>query len=150
MRPRELMVSATSAAKCVPAAVPAHNRDMQANNFAPIAAWSLLALGFAHVVFALVKFRAPLLAAVSAGFVGQFKSPEVRRTAFWFTIFGSLLILAGHTAVHAAAVGDLPLLRIVGTYVFVGSVIGVSAFPKSPFLASLVVSALLLGAGYSS
>ncbi|HJV81074.1 dienelactone hydrolase [Noviherbaspirillum sp.] len=40
------------------------------------------------------------------------------------------------------------LLGIVGTYAFVTSLIGVAAFPKSPFIASLLVSALLNGAVY--
>jgi hypothetical protein len=115
---------------------------------APVFAWLLFALGVGHLVYAAVKFKVPLAEAVSVGFVGQFTSPEVRRTAFWFVIVGPFLMLAGHTAVHAVAAGDLALLRIVGTYTFVTSIVGVAALPKSPFLASLLVSSLLLAAGY--
>jgi hypothetical protein len=115
---------------------------------ANLLAWVLFALGIGHIAYACVKFKAPLLAAVAAGFMGQFKEPEVRRTAFWFFIFGPLLMLAGHAAVHAAAVGDLALLRIVSTYALATSVLGVAALPRSPFLVALPVSALLLACGY--
>jgi hypothetical protein len=110
-------------------------------------AWALFALGIAHIAFGLVKFKAPLAEAASAGFVGQFMAPELRRTAFWFVILGPLVMLAGHAAVHAVEVGDLALLRIVGIYGFFTSVVGVVAVPKSPFWAVLVVSGLLLAAG---
>ncbi|MFZ6749932.1 DUF6463 family protein [Undibacterium sp. Ren11W] len=113
-----------------------------------ISAWALLALGVAHIAFGVVKFKAPLREALSSGFVGRFSAPELRRTAFWFVLFGIPLTLAGHVAVLAAGNADLALLRIIGAYVFVASLIGVAAFPKSPFPASLGVSVLLLLAGY--
>ena len=113
-----------------------------------IVAWALFALGIAHIAFGIVKFKAPLVDAVSAGFIDQFNAPEVRRTAFWFTIFGALVTLAGHTAVHAVATGDLALLRIVGMYTLAMSVVGVAALPKSPFWASLLISLLVLASGY--
>ena len=111
-------------------------------------AWLLFALGVAHIAYGIVKFRGPLSEVMAAGFFGQFKMSEVRRTAFWFVIFGPLLMLAGHTAVHAVAVGDLDLLKVIGSYALVISVVGVAAFPKSPFWASLIVSPLLIAAGY--
>lgn len=111
-------------------------------------AWALFVLGIGHIFYGLVAFKTPLAEAVSAGFVGQFKAPESRRTTFWFMIFGPLLMLAGHVALHAVGTGDLSLLRIVGAYALVTSVIGVAAFPKSPFLAALLVSVLLNGAVY--
>jgi hypothetical protein len=42
--------------------------------------------------------------------------PETRRTAFWFAMFGPLFMLAGQVAVHAAAIGDSSLYRLVGLY----------------------------------
>ena len=112
-----------------------------------VIAWLLFVLGVAHVVVGLIKFRGPLRDAVAAGFVGEFQSPEVRLTAFWFTLFGLPLMLAGHVAVHAAAVGDLGQLRVVGGYVLVTSIVGVVAIPKSPFWVPLALSPLLLAAG---
>lgn len=111
-------------------------------------AWFMFALGIGHIVFGLVKFKTPLVEAVSAGFVGQFKAPEVRRTTFWFLIFGPLLMLAGHVAIHAVGVGDLALLKIVGFYAFITALIGVAAFPKSPFWGALFASPVFVAAGY--
>ena len=113
-----------------------------------LSAWALFILGIAHIVFGIVKFKAPLADALSAGFVGQFNHPEVRRTAFWFTIFGVLVALAGHIAIYAVAAGDLALLRIVGSYALVMSFVGVAALPKSPFWASLLISLFVLATGY--
>jgi hypothetical protein len=108
----------------------------------------LFVLGVAHIIYGVVKFRAPLSEVVAAGFFGQFKVSEIRRTAFWFVIFGPLLMLAGHIAIRAVAVGDLGLLKVIGGYALFVSIAGVSAFPKSPFVASLIVSTLLIAAEY--
>ncbi len=123
------------------------NSPMPATLLASISSWALVALGVAHVGFGIVKFKTPLLEAVASGFVGRFGMPEVRRTAFWFVMFGLPLILAGHIAVRASDRGDLSLLRIIGGYVFATSLVGAAAFPKSPFPASLLVSVLLVLAG---
>lgn len=111
-------------------------------------AWLLLFLGVAHIAFAAIRFRLPLKEAFADGFVGRFGSPEIRRTAFWFAAFGPLLMLAGHVALRAAESGDLPLYRLVGVYVLVTSVVGVLVAPKSPFLAGLLVSGLIVAASY--
>ncbi|RQP23127.1 DUF6463 family protein [Piscinibacter terrae] len=113
-----------------------------------VVAWCLFALGVAHIAFGVIKYRTPLLEAVSAGFIGQFQVPEIRRTAFWFVLLGPLLMFAGHAAVHAVSVGDLALLRLIGFYATATSLVGVVAFPKSPFWAALLVAPLLLVAGY--
>jgi uncharacterized membrane protein HdeD (DUF308 family) len=113
-----------------------------------IVAWAQLTLGVIHIVFGIIRFKAPLADAVSAGFIGQFQVPEARRTAFWFLMCGPLLILSGHIAVHAVTVNDLALLRIVGIYTLLSSIVGVVAFPKSPFWCSIVLSPLLIAAGY--
>jgi len=108
----------------------------------------MFALGVVHVVFGLIRYKVPVAAAISAGFIGKFAEPEIRRTAFWFLICGPLLMLAGHVAIYAVADRNLALLKIVGTYSLVVAVIGVMAFPKSPFLAALVISPLVIAAGY--
>jgi Family of unknown function (DUF6463) len=115
---------------------------------AMVSSWALLALGVAHIVFGVVKFRQPLWQALSSGLVGQFAMPEVRRSAFWFVMFGLPLLLAGHVAVHAAGRGDLALMQLVARYVLASSVIGVMAFPRSPFLLSLIVAVMLVLAGH--
>lgn len=115
---------------------------------ATAAAWFMFLLGVGHIVFGLVRFKGPVAQACSAGFIGQFAVPEVRRTAFWFLIFGPLLMLAGHVGIHAVARGDLALLRILGLYAFVTAVLGAAAFPKSPFWAPLLVAPVLIATGY--
>ena len=42
------------------------------------AAWFMFLLGVGHIAFGLVKFKGPLMAAASAGFVGQFAVPDPR------------------------------------------------------------------------
>jgi hypothetical protein len=121
-------------------------RDIQ--NMAIEIAWFMFALGIAHIIFGLIKFKTPIAGALSDGFVGKFFVPEARRTAFWFLIFGPMLMLAGHVAVHAVATGDLALLKILGMYSFATALIGVAAFPKSPFWFALIVSPFLIAAGY--
>jgi hypothetical protein len=111
-------------------------------------AWLLFFLGVGHVAYAFVKFRHPLRAGLAAGVVGQFSVPEVRRTAFWFAMFGPLVMLAGQVAVHATDIGDYGLLRLVGAYLLGVCAIGVAAIPKSPFLIGLVLSALIVAASY--
>lgn len=112
------------------------------------AAWFMFLLGIVHIVFGLVRFKGPVLEALSAGYIGKFSVPEVRRTAFWFLIFGPLLMLAGQVGIHAVAQGDLALLRILGIYALVIAVLGVTAFPKSPFWAPLFVAPVLIAVGY--
>lgn len=113
-----------------------------------IAAWALFILGLAHIPFGIMKFKTPFAEAVSGGFVGQFKQHETRRTALWFTALGPLFMLAGHIAIHAVTVNDLALLKITGIYVFVTSIVCVIAVPKSGFWATLLVSPILITAGY--
>ena len=112
------------------------------------ASWFMFFLGIAHIVFGLVRYKGPVADAVTAGFVGKFAAPEVRRTAFWFLIFGPLLMLAGQVGVHAVAQSDLVLLRLLGIYAFITAVLGAAAFPKSPFWAPLVVAPVLIAVGY--
>ena len=110
--------------------------------------WALLILGVGHILYGLVKFRVPLVSAVTSGFIGKFSVPEERRTVFWFVMFGPLLVLAGQVAIHAASVGDIYLIRVIGAYLLGVCIIGVLALPKSPFLLGLAISLLLLALGY--
>jgi hypothetical protein len=111
-------------------------------------AWAVFILGFLHIVFGIIRFKAPLADAWTAGFIGQLTTPEIRRTAFWFLMCGPLFMLVGHIAIHAVGIGDLKLLKIIGSYMLLSSIVGVFAFPVSPLWASLVLSVLMLAAGY--
>lgn len=112
------------------------------------AAWILFALGVAHIALGLVWFRQPVVDAIGEGFVGKFKKIDSRRLAFWFIIFGPLLMMGGHVAVHAAASSNFDLLKILGFYIFAISLIGVLALPKSPFWAALLLSPIFIAGGY--
>jgi Family of unknown function (DUF6463) len=107
-------------------------------------AWAVFILGCIHIVFGIIRFKVPLADALAAGFIGQFTAPEIRRTA----LCGPLFMVAGHIAIRAVALGDLNLLKIIGVYMLLSSIVGVLAFPSSPLWAPLVLSALLLAAGY--
>jgi Family of unknown function (DUF6463) len=110
--------------------------------------WLLFTLGIVHIIFGSVRFKSQLVEAISEGFIGQFRAPEVRRTAFWFLLGGPLIMLAGHVGVHAVAAGDLALVKIVGLYTLAVSILGIAAYPASPFWVSLIVSSLLVAVGF--
>lgn len=107
-------------------------------------AWAVFALGLVHLVFGALRFQEPLAQALAAGFVDQFKDVETRRTAFWFLMCGPLLMLVGQLAARAVARGDAAVLRIVGGYALVTSLIGIAAFPRSPLWALFVLALALL------
>jgi len=110
--------------------------------------WALFILGIGHILYGLIKFRVPLASAVTSGFIGKFSASEEKRSAFWFVMFGPLLILAGQVAIHAASIGDAYLIRVIGAYLLGVCIVGVLALPKSPFLLGLAISFLLLALGY--
>lgn len=110
--------------------------------------WMIFGLGVGHTLYGLIRFRTPLAAALSDGFFNQFKAHQGRVAAFWFLAFGPLLMLAGQLCLHAVAGGDLATVRLIACYLPGITTVGFIAFPKSPFLAALPVSALLLAQGY--
>ncbi len=111
-------------------------------------AWAIFLLGIVHIVFGILRFKVPLAAAVADGFFGQFAVPDIRYAAFWFVMAGPLFMLAGHLAIHAVAVGDLQVLKLIGWYMLASSIVGVAAFPVSPLWAPLLLSLPLIAAGY--
>ena len=113
-----------------------------------VVAWAVFLLGAGHILFGVMQFQAPLLAAVTDGFIGQFAAPEIRRTAFWFVMVGPLVMLVGHLAIHAVRAGDFKVLKVIGIYMLIFSAVGVAAFPVSPLWAPLLLSLLLLAIAY--
>jgi Family of unknown function (DUF6463) len=108
------------------------------------ACWILVALGILHCLLGLVVFRKPIFAAMGDGFIGKFAGIPERRLAFWFIIFGPLLLMSGHVAVIAVADGNMVLLRVVGIYLFAASAIGATALPKSPFSITIFLAAFMV------
>jgi hypothetical protein len=115
---------------------------------AKVTAWAILMLGIIHIVFGILRFKAPLTDALLSGFVGRFAEPQIRQTAFWFLMAGPMFMLAGHMAIHAVASGDTALLKIIGIYMLAASIVGVLAFPVSPLWLPLLLSLPLIAAGY--
>jgi len=113
-----------------------------------IAAWLLFILGITHVVFGIIRFKAPISAAVAEGFVGKFAGNDTRRLAFWFIIIGPMVAFAGQVALHAIAGGDLGLIRMIGLYLLGTGLVGVLAFPASPLWAVLVLAPVFIAVGY--
>ena len=118
-------------------------------NWMAVAMWALVVLGVLHVVMGLVRFRESFAAVWREGVIGKFKKDDARRVAFWFTIVGPLMIAVGHLGVRAVYAADFEVVRIIGIYLFVTSALGVIAFPKSPFSATLLISVVLLAGGYA-
>ena len=112
-----------------------------------VLAYLLFSLGLGHLAYGLRAFKAPLLAVLHDGLIGQFSQTAERRLAFWFTIFAPMLMFAGQVALHAVARGDTALFRLVAAWVFVTALMGFAAFPRSPFAAALLLSCGLLAAG---
>ncbi len=110
-------------------------------------AWTTFALGIVHIVFGILKFKEPLAQAVYAGFFDQFRGHDARRAAFWFLMCGPLLMLVGHMAIRAVAAGDPAVLKVMGVYALIASVVGIAAFPASPLWSLLLLSLLLIAAG---
>jgi Family of unknown function (DUF6463) len=110
-------------------------------------AWILFALGIGHILYALAVHRISITEAAAAGYVGQFGRTESRHLAFWCFMFGPLLMLAGHTALHAVATHDADLFRLVAIYVLVVASLGAAAMPKSPFSLALIVTVLMVVVG---
>jgi hypothetical protein len=113
-----------------------------------VAAWIILSLGIIHCLLGLAWFKKPIGEAINEGFFGKFQGIEPRRLAFWFTIFGPLLIMSGHIALYAASESNLSLLRLIGFYLVLVSLLGVMALPKSPFWATLILAPVLIAGGF--
>jgi Family of unknown function (DUF6463) len=113
-----------------------------------IVAWILVMLGLGHMAVGIVMFKKPLVAAVRAGFVGQFMGHPDRRAAFWFMIFGPLVVIVRHLAIHAGNTADAGLLKIIGFYLLTVALVGSLAMPKSPFWVGLLSSAAFIATGY--
>ncbi|NRR32920.1 hypothetical protein HSX11_22370 [Oxalobacteraceae bacterium] len=111
------------------------------------AAWLLAVLGGAHALLGLIWFRQPIRAALREGGIGQFQGHDARRVAFWFTIFGPLLLCLGHVAIRAVAAADFALINIIGCYLLGLAIVALLALPKSGFWAILLLAPVFIGAG---
>ena len=107
-------------------------------------AWVIAVLGALHILLGLIRFRTPLKQIIKSGYVGRFGDSDLNRSAFWFIIFGPLLMLVGHVAVYAASSNNAELLKIIGSYLLVISAVAVVSVPKAPFWITLALSIPLI------
>ena len=112
------------------------------------AAWTMFALGVGHIVVGLVFFKRQFASAAGEGWIGRFQGVDSRRLAFWFTVFGPLVMMGGQIAVHAVQAGDLGLLRLIGYYLVAVALMGVTALPKSPFWVALLLAPIFIAGGH--
>ncbi|MEQ1505043.1 MAG: DUF6463 family protein [Myxococcota bacterium] len=101
----------------------------------------LVAIGLTHNVLGLVVFRRPIRSAVSAGFVGQAAASKDQALAFWFLMFGWVLVLLGG-ALRALEPAPIPLALTLAMAAMVA--VGAAALPKSGFWLALVPLAEIL------
>lgn len=113
-----------------------------------VAAWIVFALGIVHCLLGLVRFKKPFTEAVIEGFYGKFAGIPERRLAFWFTIFGLMLVMCGHLAVLAVTDGNMALLRVIGIYLLAVSVLGAAALPKSPFSFTVFLAGFIVAGSF--
>lgn len=111
------------------------------------AAWTMFALGVGHIVVGLVFFKRQFADAAGEGWIGRFQGVDSRRLAFWFTVFGPLVMMGGQIAVHAVQQGDLALLKLIGCYLAGVALMGVTALPKSPFWVALLLAPVFIAGG---
>jgi succinate-acetate transporter protein len=104
--------------------------------------------GVGHIVTGLVVFREQLGAIVRDGFVNAILPAFDRRAAFWFVLFGAMVVMAGHVILHAASHGDAHILRIVGWYLLGAGTTGTLAMTRSPSWGLIVISLTVLWSAY--
>jgi hypothetical protein len=104
--------------------------------------------GVGRIVTGLVIFRPQLSAILRDGLVNAVLPHFDRRAAFWFILIGAMVAMAGHVILHAVALGDAHLLRIVGWYLLAVSTIGTLAMTRSPSWGLIVIALIVLGSAY--
>lgn len=108
----------------------------------------LVTLGIGHTVVGVVKYRPALVAIFRDGYFNAATGHAERLVAFWFLMFGAMLMLLGQITLYAARSQDMELLRVLGWYVAVVGIIGATALPRSPFWVAIVLAPLMLWVVY--
>ena len=113
-----------------------------------LAGYMLITLSIAHTIAGFVTYRSALMSWLRDGFFNAVHPHLDRRAAFWFLLFSATLFLLGQLTLYAVRTDDSNLLRLIAWHVLVIGAVGVSALPKSPFWAALIIAMVLfLSAG---
>ena len=115
-----------------------------------LSGYILIALGIGHTIVGLVKYRTAIVAWLRDGYFNAATGHIDRLLAFWFLMFGSMLLLVGQITLHAAKTNDLYLLRLLGWYVVCIGIVGATALPRSPFWVAIAIALLMLSVVYVS
>jgi hypothetical protein len=93
----------------------------------------LIATGVLHAAVGAVLFAEPLAAIVRAGVLNAIGRDLARGLAFWFMLYGPVLVSLGWLTRHAVASGDGAALAVLGWSLLGMGVIGAAAIPVSGF-----------------
>lgn len=115
-----------------------------------LSGYILIALGFGHAVVGIVKYRSAIVAWIRDGFFNAASGHADRLLAFWFLMFGAMLLLLGQVTLYAAQTHDMYLLRVLGWHVIGIGIVGATALPRSPFWVAVVLAPLMLWTVYVS
>jgi hypothetical protein len=109
----------------------------------------LVAIGIVHSLFGLVLYRAPLSAIAGEGFVATVLPPHVdREAAFWFVLFGPILVMLGQVVGRAARRDDAGIVRLIGAWLLAGGMVGVIVMPVSGFWLLIAVGLATIRAAF--
>jgi uncharacterized protein DUF6463 len=93
----------------------------------------LIATGVLHVAVGAVLFAGPLAAIVRDGVLDAVGRDLARGLAFWFVLYGPVLVALGRITQHAVATADGAVLAVVGWSLLGMGVLGAAAIPVSGF-----------------
>ena len=92
----------------------------------------LMATAGLHIAVGLVLYRGPLLAMAGAGLVGSVTGDSEREAAFWFILFGAVLLILGQL-VHALLKRDGEVPRAFAWGLLGLALAGAAIMPDSGF-----------------
>ncbi len=113
-----------------------------------LSGYVLIALGLGHTIVGVVKYRPALVALFRDGYFNAATGHDDRLVAFWFLMFGAMLLLLGQITLYAAKTNDLYLLRLLGWYVACIGIVGATALPRSPFWVAIIIASFMLWVVY--
>ncbi|UJF35568.1 DUF6463 family protein [Paenibacillus hexagrammi] len=106
---------------------------------------TLMLTGFLHTIVGLILFFKQLLPMISEGLWNTVRHGEWERgTAFWFIMFGFVLIVLGYLADWIMKKAGIPAPSIFGWMLLAICLIGVIVMPVSGFWLGLPQALILL------
>jgi hypothetical protein len=104
----------------------------------------LTATAVAHTVVGVILYRRPLASIIGDGVLNAVDPHIDRRAAFWFLLFGPVLVMTGRLADSAVRRGDAATAGMVARNLLGVGIAGAAAMPLSGFWLLIGISALML------